>query len=233
MSDKSRIGRTFILNKGYIEVSLPIGYYGAPRKVLIIKSWPSYQNKKQVKKIETKQETTPSSEPEDPKKDDQNEEEGYDKLLKNYFGDRKLHSIEGLWGYRRDEEKEARIYLIFKSEDDDYLFKEMVIYHPIREFEKKISTKVIKKINEKSYEVKRTWIIKGTTFERDGIVTIVNKFKLKFHSDRYCYSNEEECLKENTVYKAKIWPPKVYADEVDLTDEQSDKLKDLLTLPDD
>ena len=149
-------------------------------------------------------------------------------MLKNYFGDRKLHSIEGLWGYRRDDEKESRIYIIFKSEDDDYLFKEMVVFHPIREFEKKISTKVIKKINEKSYEVKRTWTNKGKTLERDGIVTIVNKFKLKFHSDRYCYSNEEECLKENIVYKQKIWPPKVYADKVDLDEEQIDKLKGLL-----
>ena len=48
MGDKSRIGRTFILNKGYIEVTLPVGYYGAPVKVIFIKSWPSSETKVEV-----------------------------------------------------------------------------------------------------------------------------------------------------------------------------------------
>ena len=86
------------------------------------------------------------------------EDDKLDKILQNYFENRKLNTIEGLWGYRRDNEKEPRIYVIFKS--DDYLYTEIVLWHPIRKFENQISTKVIKKINEVSYEVKRTGKIK-------------------------------------------------------------------------
>ena len=64
--------------------------------------------------------------------------------------------------------------------------------------------------------------------ERDGIITMVSTFRLKFESNEHCYSNEEKCLKADTIYKKKIWPPKDYTDEIDLTDEQSDKLKELL-----
>ena len=53
-----------------------------------------------------------------------------------------MNKIEGLWITRKDNEEENRIYLIVKSEE--YLFEEVVISHPIREFEGEISTKLLK-----------------------------------------------------------------------------------------
>ena len=60
MGDKSRIGRTFILNKGYIEVTLPVGYYGAPVKVIFIKSWPSFEATAEVPPKEDKSDPKPA-----------------------------------------------------------------------------------------------------------------------------------------------------------------------------
>ena len=155
-----------------------------------------------------------------------NEEEDLEVILKDIYGDRELDNIEGLWGYRQDNEKEGRVYLIFKSED--YLYEEMVIYHPVREFEGQISTKIIKKINKNSFQTKATWLNGDKVDERSGTVKIIDKFKLKFETSRHCYSSEKDCLKAGTIYKKKYWPTKTYADDAGLSKEQSEILKDLL-----
>ena len=150
-------------------------------------------------------------------------EELLEEFLYEKFGDRKIDDIEGLWGYKREQEKEPRFYVIIKSEE--YLYIEIVAYHPIREFENQISTKIIKKINNNSYKVKRTWIDKNRNkWERDGIITVIGKFKLKFESKEECLTNGD-CYKANIIYKEKFWPQKTYSDEVNLTEEQSEKLK--------
>ena len=64
-------------------------------------------------------------------------EELLEEFLYEKFGDRKIDDIEGLWGYKREQEKEPRFYVIIKSEE--YLYIEIVAYHPIREFENQIS----------------------------------------------------------------------------------------------
>ena len=105
------------------------------------------------------------------------------------------------------------------------MYIEIVAYHPIREFENQISTKIIKKINNNSYKVKRTWIDKNRNkWERDGIITVIDKFKLKFESKEECLTNGD-CYKADIIYKEKFWPQKTYSDEVNLTEEQSEKLK--------
>jgi hypothetical protein len=171
-----------------------------------------------IKKTETKKKE------ENKKKN--NEEESLEEILKSYFGNRKIDNIEGLWGYRRDDEKEARIYLMIKS--DEYLYQETVIYHPIRAFEGKISTKLIKKIDKNTYQTKATWQNGDKIDERDGIIKIIDKFKLKFETSRYCYSSTKDCLKAGTVYKKKIWPSKTYADDANLTENQTEILKKFL-----
>ena len=176
---------------------------------------------KKQKKLKSKSTTNVETKSESPKK-----ELSFKEIMASYFGSRDLDDIEGLWGYRRDNEKEARIYLIIKS--DDYLYKEIVIYHPVRKFEGEISTRLIKKINENSYMTKATWLNDGVADERDGTIKIIDKFKLKFETDRHCYSSEKECLKAGTFYKKKIWPSKTYADDAKLTQDQVDTLKDLL-----
>ena len=176
---------------------------------------------KKQKKLRSKSTTNVETKSESPKK-----ELSFKEIMTSYFGSRDLDDIEGLWGYRRDNEKEARIYLIIKS--DDYLYKEIVIYHPVRKFEGEISTRLIKKINENSYKTKATWLNDGEVDERDGTIKIIDKFKLKFETDRHCYSSEKECLKAGTFYKKKIWPSKTYADDAKLTQDQVETLKDLL-----
>ena len=176
---------------------------------------------KKQKKLKSKSTTNVETKIESPKK-----ELSFKEIMASYFGSRDLDDIEGLWGYRRDNEKEARIYLIIKS--DDYLYKEIVIYHPVRKFEGEISTRLIKKINENSYKTKATWLNDGEVDERDGTIKIIDKFKLKFETDRHCYSSEKECLKAGTFYKKKIWPSKTYADDAKLTQDQVETLKDLL-----
>ena len=176
---------------------------------------------KKQKKLKSKSTTNVETKIESPKK-----ELSFKEIMASYFGSRDLDDIEGLWGYRRDNEKEARIYLIIKS--DDYLYKEIVIYHPVRKFEGEISTRLIKKINENSYKTKATWLNDGEADERDGTIKIIDKFKLKFETDRHCYSSEKECLKAGTFYKKKIWPSKTYADDAKLTQDQVETLKDLL-----
>ena len=98
----------------------------------------------------------------------------------------------------------------------------------MRKFEGEISTRLVKKINEKSYKTKATWLNDGVADERDGTIKIIDKFKLKFETDRHCYSSEKECLKAGTFYKKKIWPSKTYADDAKLTQDQVETLKDLL-----
>ena len=176
---------------------------------------------KKQKKLKSKSTTNVETKSESPKK-----EPSFKEIMASYFGSRDLDDIEGLWGYRRDNEKEARIYLIIKS--DDYLYKEIVIYHPVRKFEGEISTRLVKKINENSYKTKATWLNDGVADERDGTIKIIDKFKLKFETDRHCYSSEKECLKAGTFYKKKIWPSKTYADDAKLTQDQVETLKDLL-----
>ena len=176
---------------------------------------------KKQKKLRSKSTTNVETKSESPKK-----ELSFKEIMTSYFGSRDLDDIEGLWGYRRDNEKEARIYLMIKS--DDYLYKEIVIYHPVRKFEGEISTRLIKKINENSYKTKATWLNDGEVDERDGTIKIIDKFKLKFETDRHCYSSEKECLKAGTFYKKKIWPSKTYADDAKLTQDQVETLKDLL-----
>ena len=176
---------------------------------------------KKQKKLKSKSTTNVETKSESPKK-----ELSFKEIMASYFGSRDLDDIEGLWGYRRDNEKEARIYLIIKS--DDYLYKEIVIYHPVRKFEGEISTRLIKKINNNSYKTKATWLNDGEVDERDGTIKIIDKFKLKFETDRHCYSSEKECLKAGTFYKKKIWPSKTYADDAQLTQDQVETLKDLL-----
>ena len=176
---------------------------------------------KKQKKLKSKSTTNVETKSESPKK-----ELSFKEIMASYFGSRDLDDIEGLWGYRRDNEKEARIYLIIKS--DDYLYKEIVIYHPVRKFEGEISTRLVKKINENSYKTKATWLNDGVADERDGTIKIIDKFKLKFETDRHCYSSEKECLKAGTFYKKKIWPSKTYADDAKLTQDQVETLKDLL-----
>ena len=176
---------------------------------------------KKQKKLKSKSTTNVETKIDSPKK-----ELSFKEIMASYFGSRDLDDIEGLWGYRRDNEKEARIYLIIKS--DNYLYKEIVIYHPVRKFEGEISTRLIKKINENSYKTKATWLNDGEVDERDGTIKIIDKFKLKFETDRHCYSSEKECLKAGTFYKKKIWPSKTYADDAKLTQDQVETLKDLL-----
>ena len=176
------------------------------------------KKKAKLKKTETKKKQ------EDTKKN--NEEEDLEVILKDVYGDRELDNIEGLWGYRKDNEKEGRVYLIFKSEE--YLYEEMVIYHPVREFEGQISTKIIKKINKNSFQTKATWLNGDKVDERSGTVKIIDKFKLKFETSRHCYSSEKDCLKAGTIYKKKYWPTKTYADDAGLSKEQSEILKGLL-----
>ena len=176
---------------------------------------------KKQKKLKSKSTTNIETKSESPKK-----ELSFKEIMASYFGSRDLDDIEGLWGYRRDNEKEARIYLMIKS--DNYLYKEIVIYHPVRKFEGEISTRLIKKINNNSYKTKATWLNDGEVDERDGTIKIIDKFKLKFETDRHCYSSEKECLKAGTFYKKKIWPSKTYADDAKLTQDQVETLKDLL-----
>lgn len=184
------------------------------------------KEQQQSKKLKTTKIKKTENQKKEEEKKNNNEEDILEQFLKDVYGDRKLDNIEGLWGYRRDDEKEGRIYLIFKS--DDYLYEEQVIYHPIREFEGQISTKIVKKIDNNLYETKATWLNVDKVDVRNGTIKIIDKFKLKFETSRHCYSSEKECLKAGVVYKKKIWPSKTYADDIGLTNEQSDVLKGLL-----
>ena len=60
MGDKRRIGRTFFFKKGYFEVNLPTGYYGAGVNHLFVKSYPEHSQKTSKKKS-TKKKNKPSS----------------------------------------------------------------------------------------------------------------------------------------------------------------------------
>ena len=154
------------------------------------------------------------------------DKEDLEDKLRKIFAGREMNKIEGLWITRKDNEEENRIYLIVKSED--YLFEEVVISHPIREFEGEISTKLLKKIDEKTYSTKAAWLNDGKRDERNGTIKIIDKFKLKFETTRHCYSSEKSCLKADKFYKKKIWPGKTYADEVGLSKDEANILKNFL-----
>jgi len=176
--------------------------------------------KKQAKLKKTKQKEK-KQEQSAPKK-----EETIEDMLKEVFGDRAMNQIEGLWVTRRDSEEENRIYLIVQSED--FLFEEVVISHPVRKFEGQVSTKITKKIDKKTYKIKATWLNDGEVDERDGMIKIIDKFKLKFETSRHCFSNTKDCLPANSFYKKKIWPSKTYADEVGLSSREVEVLIDAL-----
>mgnify|MGYP005991953483 FL=1 len=181
----------------------------------IKKTKPKKQAKLKTKQKEKKQEQSA------PKK-----EETIEDMLKEVFGDRAMNQIEGLWVTRRDSEEENRIYLIVQSED--FLFEELVISHPVREFEGQISTKIIKKIDKRSYKTKATWLNDGEVDERDGTIKIIDKFKLKYETSKHCYSSEKDCLKAGSFYKKKIWPSKTYSDDANLSKEETKILKEFL-----
>ena len=181
----------------------------------IKKTKPKKQAKLKTKQKEKKQEQSA------PKK-----EETIEDMLKEVFGDRAMNQIEGLWVTRRDSEEENRIYLIVQSED--FLFEELVISHPVREFEGQISTKIIKKIDKRSYKTKATWLNDGKVDERDGTIKIIDKFKLKYETSKHCYSSEKDCLKAGLFYKKKIWPSKTYSDDANLSKEETKILKEFL-----
>jgi len=153
-------------------------------------------------------------------------EESLEETLNNVFGDRKLDDIEGLWGYQREGEKKARIYIIIKSEN--YLYEEIVVFHPVERFVDEVSTRIIKKINNSSYKVKGTWLNKNKKeWQRDGKITFMNKFKIRFEYKEACHT-DDDCFKENVYYKEKIWPPQTYTDDLGLDEEQTEKLKNLI-----
>jgi len=60
MGDKSRIGRTFFLKEGYMEVQLPTGAYGINQASLLIKAWPPAGSTQTTAK-KKKEKTEPSS----------------------------------------------------------------------------------------------------------------------------------------------------------------------------
>ena len=209
-------------NKKYITMGMDI-------KGSLVVTSDTGQRDKKIKKTKPKKqiklkkaETKKTQEEANTKK----EEETIESMLKEVFGNRTMDQIEGLWVTRRDSEEENRIYLIVQSED--FLFEEVVISHPVREFEGQISTKIIKKIEERLYKTKATWLNDGQVDERDGTIKIIDKFKLKFETSRHCYSSTKDCLKKGTFYKKKIWPSKTYADDANLTDEQEVILKNFL-----
>jgi len=59
MGNKSRLGRTFFLKEGYLEVSLPTGYNFSAQPALFLKSYPGYEATQ--KKTSTSKKTKPSS----------------------------------------------------------------------------------------------------------------------------------------------------------------------------
>ena len=127
---------------------------------------------------------------------------------------------------KKEREKESRIYIIVKSKD--YLYKEIVVFHPVERFVDKISTRIVNKINKNSYKVKGTWLNKNKKeWERDGRITLLSdKSRLKFEYKETCYT-DDDCFENNTYYKKKIWPQLTYTEEIGLNEEQTEKLKKL------
>lgn len=154
------------------------------------------------------------------------EEKTLEETLIDIFGDRELDKIEGLWGYTREGEKEPRVYLMVRSED--YLYEEIVISHPVKAFQDDISTRIVEKINNNSYKVKGTWLNKNKKkWKRDGKITLIDKFKIKFEYKETCYA-DDDCFKEHVYYKQKVWPPETYSESLDLTEEEAEKLKSIM-----
>tara|TARA_Y100000590_G_scaffold119438_1_gene136716 strand:- start:2186 stop:3115 length:930 start_codon:yes stop_codon:yes gene_type:complete len=176
--------------------------------------------KTEPKKKETKKTTTET------KPERRGEEKSLEETLSDIFGDRKLDKIEGLWGYQREGEDKARIYIIIKSEN--YLYEEIVVFHPVERFVDEISTRIIKKINDNSYKIKGTWLNKHKEeWQREGKITFMSKNEIKFEYKETCHTNDD-CFKESIYYKQKIWPPETYTDEMGLDEEQTEKLKNLI-----
>ena len=169
----------------------------------------------------------PKKKPPKKKDKDLTDEELWDKILETFFGNRELHKIEGVWSYKREEEKEPRIYAMVKSDSNDYLYEEIVLFHPVKEFLTLTSTKVTKKINSNKYEMKAGFGIDEMKY-RDGTITQMNKFTLKFEAEEHCLSSEEKCLPEYEYIKNKIWPEETYGEKENLTPKQIEKIKDII-----
>ena len=182
---------------------------------------------KETQTTQTTQTQTTQTQPTEPEKTESSgEEESLEETLNNVFGDRKLDRIEGLWGYQREGEKKARIYIIIKSEK--YLYEEIVVFHPVEKFKDEVSTRIIKKINNNSYKVKGTWLNKNKKeWQRDGKITFMNKFKIRFEYKETCHT-DDDCFEHHVYYKEKIWPPQTYTDDLGLDEEQTEKLKNLI-----
>ena len=180
---------------------------------------------KRHKETQTTQ-TTQVTQTESTKPEKNVEEKTLEETLVDIFGDRELDKIEGLWGYKREGEKEPRVYLMVRSED--YLYEEIVISHPVKAFQDDISTRIVEKINNNSYKVKGTWLNKNKKkWKRDGKITLIGKFKIRFEYKETCYT-DDDCFKEHIYYKNKFWPPETYSESLDLTEEQSEKLKSIM-----
>jgi len=180
---------------------------------------------KRHKETQTTQ-TTQVTQTESTKPEKNVEEKTQEETLVDIFGDRELDKIEGLWGYIREGEKEPRVYLMVRSED--YLYEEIVISHPVKAFQDDISTRIVEKINNNSYKVKGTWLNKNKKkWKRDGKITLIGKFKIRFEYKETCYT-DDDCFKEHIYYKNKFWPPETYSESLDLTEEQSEKLKSIM-----
>tara|TARA_B100001540_G_scaffold313496_1_gene336530 strand:+ start:339 stop:1277 length:939 start_codon:yes stop_codon:yes gene_type:complete len=170
--------------------------------------------------------TTQTTQTETTKPEKNVEEKTLEETLLDIFGDRELDKIEGLWGYTREGEKEPRVYLMVRSED--YLYEEIVISHPVKAFQDDISTRIVEKINNNSYKVKGTWLNKNKKkWKRDGKITLIDKFKIKFEYKETCYA-DDDCFKEHVYYKQKVWPPETYSESLDLTEEETEKLKSIM-----
>ena len=182
--------------------------------------WVKVKKKKEEKIIAIKKKTKKK----EIKKTKKNQ--SFEELLNDIYGDRVIDDVEGLWGYKKEREKESRIYIIVKSKD--YLYKEIVVFHPVERFVDKISTRIVNKINKNSYKVKGTWLNKNKKeWERDGRITLLSdKSRLKFEYKETCYT-DDDCFENNTYYKKKIWPQLTYTEEIGLNEEQTEKLKKL------
>ena len=208
----------YIYLKKYVSYDPHAGRYSYKKKKIIKKTKNVSKKKKTISKKK-------KSKPPNEKDENLTDEQIWSKITKTLYEGRDLKDLEGIWGYKKKEEEEARIYALIKS--DNFLYKEIVLFHPIREFEGKISTKITKKINKNKFEMKAGFGSKSTKW-RDGLLTIITKRKLKFEANEHCYSAEQECLKAYSYYKIKIWPEETYGEKTNLTEVQINKLKDLI-----
>ena len=213
----------YIYLRKYVSYDPNTGRYTYLQKAKTIKK------KAVAKKSTVKKKNVLKKIPKEPKEKEKDEnlteEQIWSKIIDTIYEGRDLKDFEGIWGYKKDNEDESRIYALIKS--DNFLYKEIVLFHPIREFEGRISTKITKKINKNKFEMKAGFGSKSTKW-RDGLITIINKRKLKFEADEHCYSTEQKCLKAYIYYKKKVWPEQTYGEKSNLTEDQINKLKKLI-----